>query len=849
MFGRSVIRAIGLVLVLGASGATPAAAARLELAAGPVSNGKATVSLILRTQGASVGGTQNDILFDSRLVNLPRLSACTINPALGTLQPGCEADPVIGPCKTLGRNLVNCGATPTAPGCEGQPPSTSRFRGIVAATAVPNTNPIPDGSVLYSCEFDVVTTPAVLANVNVVASDPFGVRIDALGTGTVVGSGTPPRTATPTRTPEPGIERRIVIGSSMPEGGSAAVDVAITGSGFGGAQVDIVFDGTVVNLAAASACRINPAIGTANISCEFDPAVGPCKTLSRNLVNCGASPDASGCEGLGANFHRFRGIVAATAVPNRNLIPDGSVLFTCRFDVVNAASLPAALGARNAVASDPLGGRLDVVAVSGQVLGGPPAPTATRTATATITPTRTATRTATATFTPTRTPTPTFTPTRTPTRTPTSTATPTHTATPTQTATPTPTPTPTATFTATRTPTSTATRTPDPLLAGLCALVAERDSATLSAVDDRGRSAVALAGCRTDTCRPVEVAVVPDSGLVAVGTNEGSGTVLLVDLAERGVAAMLPLPAGTGVAGLAVQPNGSTAYAAARGTDEVLEIAVPAGTLRRRIAVGGSPGALALGPGGATMYVLLPAQGRVAVVATAEGRTVDAIDLGAGARPAGVTVTAGGDLLLVTADAPAAQDAGLWWIDTATNEVAGTSRGLGLGAGIAATGDGRFAYATGSGGDVLTAINLETGRRFLDIPLGSAPQRVALTPDDRYALVTTSCDDSPFCVTGGLAVVDVRNNRVLGTIPVGRGAAGVAVAPFGCDSGGPLPRCAGDCGGDGIVTVDELVRGTAIALGNAAVGSCARIDVDGDGVVTVDEVVRAVQNALNGCPG
>ncbi len=59
--------------------------------------------------------------------------------------------------------------------------------------------------------------------------------------------------------------------------------------------------------------------------------------------------------------------------------------------------------------------------------------------------------------------------------------------------------------------------------------------------------------------------------------------------------------------------------------------------------------------------------------------------------------------------------------------------------------------------------------------------------------------------------------------------------------------CAGDCVGDEAVTVDELVTGVNIALGNVPVSTCAAMDVGGDGEVTVDEIIKAVDKALGGC--
>jgi len=60
--------------------------------------------------------------------------------------------------------------------------------------------------------------------------------------------------------------------------------------------------------------------------------------------------------------------------------------------------------------------------------------------------------------------------------------------------------------------------------------------------------------------------------------------------------------------------------------------------------------------------------------------------------------------------------------------------------------------------------------------------------------------------------------------------------------------CAGDCNGDHVVTVDELLVMVQIALGNDDITTCDPGDINGDGHVTVDEILMAVSSALNGCP-
>ena len=64
----------------------------------------------------------------------------------------------------------------------------------------------------------------------------------------------------------------------------------------------------------------------------------------------------------------------------------------------------------------------------------------------------------------------------------------------------------------------------------------------------------------------------------------------------------------------------------------------------------------------------------------------------------------------------------------------------------------------------------------------------------------------------------------------------------------PSPRpCHGDCGGDGRVSIDELVRGVTLALAAAGPGTCAPLDADGDGLIGIGDLIAAVAAAVGGC--
>jgi len=114
---------------------------------------------------------------------------------------------------------------------------------------------------------------------------------------------------------------------------------------------------------------------------------------------------------------------------------------------------------------------------------------------------------------------------------------------------------------------------------------------------------------------------------------------------------------------------------------------------------------------------------------------------------------------------------------------------------------------------------------------------------------STSTPTPTLTVTGTLppASTPSRTPTVTRTATVTATATG-GLLPSPTPTSTPIP-CPGDCDGGGAVSVDELIRGVNIALGNTPVGDCPAMDDDGSGDVTVAELIRAVNAALGGCPG
>jgi hypothetical protein len=113
--------------------------------------------------------------------------------------------------------------------------------------------------------------------------------------------------------------------------------------------------------------------------------------------------------------------------------------------------------------------------------------------------------------------------------------------------------------------------------------------------------------------------------------------------------------------------------------------------------------------------------------------------------------------------------------------------------------------------------------------------------------------------------------QILPDAPDSPAPLGVAFAALGGANGQPLPvapvdgeivisdapnqptptvvprRCVADCNGDGVVAVNEVIRGVNIGLDNAPLAQCPAADRNGDGAVTIGELIEAVNDVIGGC--
>src|SRR5262249_6795746 len=261
----------------------------------------------LHTAGTDIAGVQNDLSFTP---GATPLVGCVVNPDLH---------------KDLSAIKV----------------SVAGLRAIIAGD---NIDPIPDGSVLYTCTFtilDVTLTSYRLINSRVIAASPSGERLDpAAGDGaiTVVG---PRPTATPTATPPPPGPLLTLTDAVAAPGDHVTIAARLSTAGqpIAGIQNDITYS-TQAPIAAK-------ADGTPD--CTVNPDIHKEATAFRFTI-----------EGLRAVVLSFE---------NVDPIADGAVLYRCRVDVSAQATYSSyPLDVSNVIFSDPLGQRVpDVGGIAGTI--------------------------------------------------------------------------------------------------------------------------------------------------------------------------------------------------------------------------------------------------------------------------------------------------------------------------------------------------------------------------------------------------------------------------------------------------------------------------------------------------
>lgn len=210
----------------------------------------------------------------------------------------------------------------------------------------------------------------------------------------------------------------------------------------------------------------------------------------------------------------------------------------------------------------------------------------------------------------------------------------------------------------------------------------------------------------------------PQAMLPTVVITQGSANqIALVDPASGEI---VRIDVGPATHGVGVLPDGSKAYAASFGSEEISVVDLAEKREIAKVNIGGKSHHVEISPDGRWAYFTVGSNDTVAVVDTSTDTLAATIDV----KP-GPTYTV-------------------------------------------FTPDGRKAYVTSMMAGVVSVIDVADQKVVKEIPTGEKPDHLAVTPDGRSLYVANRG-------SGNVSVIDTQRDEVIATIPVGKGPHGVAV--------------------------------------------------------------------------
>ena len=312
----------------------------------------------------------------------------------------------------------------------------------------------------------------------------------------------------------------------------------------------------------------------------------------------------------------------------------------------------------------------------------------------------------------------------------------------------------------------------------------------------------------------VALALVTQAGAAGAATlyvsNTRSDSISVIDTHTLDVVATIPLGRGKSNR-VAFHPDGKTAWVVFDKSHDLGVVDAEAGTLLRRVKVGGNPYNLTFTPDGRHLVVLDWASetstdevifydiaagrvdGRVEVstwpahaifardgkhlyvsgetagdltVIDVAARSVAARLVHGGGDAMGLALSPDGKVLY----AAAGENKAIVKIDTATHTTIGTIPLPGIVHEATLTLDGKYLYTTLRKANRLVVVRTADDKIVASIPQRAWPDLVLMDPDGRHAFVTNRYADL-------VAVIDVATHTQVHAIPVGKAPHGMALRP------------------------------------------------------------------------
>jgi YVTN family beta-propeller protein len=263
------------------------------------------------------------------------------------------------------------------------------------------------------------------------------------------------------------------------------------------------------------------------------------------------------------------------------------------------------------------------------------------------------------------------------------------------------------------------------------------------------------------------VAITPD-GSTAYLAETGQYYVIADDLATK---AQTKIEVGAYPQDVAVSPTGKVVYATVTsgdtgpgGSDVVAAIDTATNTVTADIKVGPAPRQLVFSPDGSTTYVTT--ETGIYEISTATNKVVRVIpEAGATNGPQGIAVSPNGATLYVTNPGAGTVVA----LDAASGKVIASASGLAEPYSVTVTPNGSTLYVADMDSDSVSVLSGATLTATAKVSVGRLPMSVTVSPDGSQVWVGNG-------FTGDVSVISTATNSVVATLAQGTGTSNLDAA-------------------------------------------------------------------------
>jgi YVTN family beta-propeller protein len=300
-------------------------------------------------------------------------------------------------------------------------------------------------------------------------------------------------------------------------------------------------------------------------------------------------------------------------------------------------------------------------------------------------------------------------------------------------------------------------------------------------LDQEGVHRISGIGCHPFSVGALFAAFTPD-GTKAYVTNQNSHAISVIDGVTDKI--IQTISVGFKPSFIAIMPDGTKAYVTNQGSGSVSVIDVLSDKVITSIEVGKKPYFIALLPDGSKAYVTNVFSNTISVIDTQVDRVIETLKVGD--TPLFLAITPNGSKVYVVNSFSNTVSV----LDTMVDKVIDTLPVGNKPHYIVITSDGRKAYVTNAGSsyfvekdnlvvtskgihsNTVSVIDIPNDRIIETIPVGNKPYYMAVSPDNAKLYVVNFFSNT-------VSVIDAFLDKVISTIPVGSRPYFIAMTPDG----------------------------------------------------------------------